>query len=271
MDGGWMDLAHVGTVLGTAPHGHVGELSAAGVRRIELGLFETWGGEGPPGSGFAAARQFARECDAAGIAVQSVHAPFAGMWDLARSDARGRTEAVEAHARLIEWCAVLASPVLVVHPGDALTDAAEDASRRAAESLAALAPLAEFAGITLAVENMPPGYVCCSPLAIAELVRAVDHPSLGSCLDTGHAHIAGGDAPAGVATLAESLVSLHLHDNDGSSDQHLLPGRGTIDWPRFAAALADIGYDGRAVLELRAPDGLSPVGMIEAFEKACGL
>ena len=26
------------------------------------------------------------------------------------------------------------------------------------------------------------------------------------------------------------IVNCHLHDNDAASDQHLLPGKGTVDW-----------------------------------------
>ena len=41
------------------------------------------------------------------------------------------------------------------------------------------------------------------------------------------------------------LQALHLHDNDGSDDQHMLPyGRGNIDWQDVFSALKDIRYQG---------------------------
>ncbi len=29
------------------------------------------------------------------------------------------------------------------------------------------------------------------------------------------------------------IATCHLHDNNGIWDEHLLPGRGNIDWPRL--------------------------------------
>ena len=54
-------------------------------------------------------------------------------------------------------------------------------------------------------------------------------------------------------------MSLHIQDNDGSGDGHLIPGDGTIDWTAFLAVLRDVGYLGDCVLEahhqsLEAPD-----------------
>ena len=54
-------------------------------------------------------------------------------------------------------------------------------------------------------------------------------------------------------------LSLHIQDNDGSGDGHLIPGDGTIDWDLFLAVLKEIGYLGDCVLEahhqsLEAPD-----------------
>ena len=47
----------------------------------------------------------------------------------------------------------------------------------------------------------------------------------------------------------------HLHDNYGEVDDHLPPGRGTIDWADLFAALAEVGYARPLQLELtdRAP------------------
>ena len=42
---------------------------------------------------------------------------------------------------------------------------------------------------------------------------------------------------------------LHLHDNNGESDQHLIPGQGTIPWGEVFKALKEIGYSGDFTLE----------------------
>ena len=46
------------------------------------------------------------------------------------------------------------------------------------------------------------------------------------------------------------VLSLHLHDNDGASDQHLLPGGGGIDFAGITAFLAAGGFDGILTMEV---------------------
>ena len=42
---------------------------------------------------------------------------------------------------------------------------------------------------------------------------------------------------------------MHVHDNNGRTDTHLLPYFGTIDWEPFLDALYKIGYGGCFNLE----------------------
>jgi sugar phosphate isomerase/epimerase len=64
----------------------------------------------------------------------------------------------------------------------------------------------------------------------------------GACLDVGHWHcFARGerrrDLTQWLTALDPFLGHLHLHDNDGSTDQHLGLGRGTIPWEELWAWL----------------------------------
>jgi sugar phosphate isomerase/epimerase len=68
-------------------------------------------------------------------------------------------------------------------------------------------------------------------------------------MDVGHAHLAGG-APEAIELLAGHLLTTHVHDNAGHSDDHLVPFAGTIDWPATAAALVKVGYAGPLMFEL---------------------
>lgn len=76
------------------------------------------------------------------------------------------------------------------------------------------------------------------------------------CVDIGHTNeavIFGVPGPAEVIrTLGSDVTLLHLHDNNGSADQHLPPlmGRGTINWSEIFNALDDIGYKGVYNFEL---------------------
>ena len=73
--------------------------------------------------------------------------------------------------------------------------------------------------------------------------------AFGVVIDTGHSHIAG-DLPGTAQRYGRRLKSLHIHDNDASSDQHRRIGHGTIDWRRFAGDLGASGYEGPLLLEI---------------------
>ena len=64
----------------------------------------------------------------------------------------------------------------------------------------------------------------------------------GACLDVGHWHCFGkgcerGNLSEWLAALDPFLGHLHLHDNDGSADQHLGLGLGGIPWEELLAWL----------------------------------
>lgn len=59
--------------------------------------------------------------------------------------------------------------------------------------------------------------------------------NIGACLDIGHWHCFGKgwqrhDLSTWLDTLSAFPLHLHLHDNDGNSDQHFGLGRGSIPW-----------------------------------------
>ena len=74
------------------------------------------------------------------------------------------------------------------------------------------------------------------------------------CVDTGHTHEAESfwvPAPEEmIRILGKDISILHLHDNSGHWDDHLLPGMGNINWSAVFDALDDIGYNGVYNFEL---------------------
>jgi len=75
-----------------------------------------------------------------------------------------------------------------------------------------------------------------------------DPAAMGLCYDSGHGNLVPGSLDW-LERLRGRLISVHLHDNDGSGDQHRLPFSGTVDWDRLAAILADSSYDRPISLE----------------------
>jgi len=84
-------------------------------------------------------------------------------------------------------------------------------------------------GITLAIENRVERWLIGnSAMDLVELVREND--GVGICFDLGHAHASGYDLVEFHEAIRDYIVAYHVHDNDGSRDQHLLPLSGSIDW-----------------------------------------
>ena len=76
-------------------------------------------------------------------------------------------------------------------------------------------------------------------------VEKLDTPNIGICLDTGHLNLSKNpDQVDFIRRAGKHLKALHVADNEGKSDQHMLPyGRGNIDFEAVVAALREIGYD----------------------------
>ncbi len=75
------------------------------------------------------------------------------------------------------------------------------------------------------------------------------------CVDTGHTHEAESfwvpPPEEMIRILGKDISILHLHDNTGHWDDHLLPGMGNINWSTVFDALDDVGYQGVYNFELR--------------------
>jgi sugar phosphate isomerase/epimerase len=194
----------------------------------------------------------ARALDAVGLSVCSLHAPWAPGQDIAAPDAAQRKASLEAVRQAIEALAVLGGKTLVLHPG---ATAGDESHRKeqlgyAREGIALVAEWCTAHGQRVALENPPPYELAGDNQEMLALYEwFAEQPAVQACFDTGHAHI----SPEGVAFVRQvpaELLLVHLSDNDGQRDDHLPPGRGTIDWPHFFALLGERHFAGYLVLEL---------------------
>lgn len=196
-----------------------------------------------------------------GLALHSVHAPIAeslvrGQWGTAYSTAHAdpteRTRAVhEAETALDVARRIETARCLVVHlgvPVAHVTSPADNHREAAIRSLDELAERASSLGVMVAAELIP--NPLSSPDALLILLEdEVDRREVGACMDFGHASLMG-DPVEAVETLSGHLIATHVHDNQGTSDEHLVPFAGTIDWPACLMALQKVGYDGPLTMEL---------------------
>jgi len=158
-----------------------------------------------------------------------------------------RLAGVDLVANRIEMTARLGGGVVIMHlPAEPENPSASDGFwDRVRRSLDALEPICRRSGVRIAIENG-------SSAQFATLVKALamyDPGYLGLCYDSGHGNQAG-DGLDCLARVKERLISVHLHDNDGTADQHKPMFTGTVDWPRLASILAQSSYDGPISQEL---------------------
>jgi sugar phosphate isomerase/epimerase len=209
------------------------------------------------------------------LTLHSMHAPIArdyvkGSWQdgltIAAADEARRKAAVEETLATLDVAAAVRYSTLVVHGGvpEPHGGPADNHLASLVRSLEELSPVAERYGVRLAVEVIP--NALSTPAALVDLIESdIDAADLGICMDVGHARLMG-DVVDAIETCSGHLITTHLHDNRGRTDDHLVPGKGVIDWDGTLLALQKIGYDGVWMLELAAAAERKPV--LEAAVKA---
>jgi fructoselysine 3-epimerase len=92
-------------------------------------------------------------------------------------------------------------------------------------------------------------------LTVADGVRLISergYSNMGIALDTGHCHVNRESLVDSLLLLIEKNIPIHIHldDNNGQSDQHKIPGEGTINFIPFLQLLNETGYNGYLTVEL---------------------
>jgi len=181
-----------------------------------------------------------------GLGVLDLHGSAGGEKGWVSAREYERLAGVSLVANRIEMTARLGGGAVVMHVPREPLDAAENGAYwdRLRRSLDELEPFARVHAVRIAVENTSANYA-----TIGRLLRHYGPDYLGTCYDVGHGNV-DGDGPARLADLKDRLVAVHMHDNDGSGDQHNLPFSGTVDWPGLARVLAESSYEGPPNLEV---------------------
>ena len=198
----------------------------------------------------------------AGLELHGVHAPVTdsyvgGRWGppltIASAEPEARAAALVEAQQALFIARRIPMQVLVVHLGLPRTqspspsDNNRDGARRSVEELQRLAsPL----GVRVAVEVIPNELSRAGSL-VHFVEEDLDAPEVGICLDFGHAHM-DGDLLDAIETVSGHVITTHVHDNHGRTDDHLVPFDGTIDWPAAMTAVQKIGYDQTLLFEIAA-------------------
>jgi protein FrlC len=83
-----------------------------------------------------------------------------------------------------------------------------------------------------------------------KLLEEINKPSLGIVLDTGHINVNKELFSDAVRLLGDHIKHIHIDDNHGYNDDHLIPGEGNINFEKVILDLKKINYKGFLTVEL---------------------
>ena len=190
-----------------------------------------------------------------GIAFAQMHGPFP-IW------MEGQDEANDYLLYLTERCldaaAYLGCPALVVHPVT-LPGRKKEEIELNFTLYRKLIPAAKRTGVKICLENMfyrkSSHLIGGSCADVREVVNYIDTLNaeagaelFGYCFDIGHANLTARSILEDIRVLGNRLTVLHIHDNNGADDLHLMPysqaAKGAVDWEEFVTGLRETGYRG---------------------------
>ncbi len=197
----------------------------------------------------------------------TMHAPFTDLNPAATfQPVRGAVE--KTLEEFVKFSEYLGAGIVTVHPGSVHNE--QMVPRSAEGAVSTLRRMVRAAGgrLKINVENQTKStskyhFPLASTAESLDLILA-EVEGLGFTLDTGHAHVNGQDPLSLLERERERLTEVHLSDNDGGSDDHLVPGEGNAPLKGLAERLG--GSDVLICLELDphryAPDEALRAGLL---------
>ena len=157
--------------------------------------------------------------------------------------------------RCVDACGAWGIPNLVVHSGYVFGMSREDTLAANREFFRPLLERAEQYGVNILVENfnrmcIDGMYWIDNATDLLALIELVDHPLFHAVWDAGHANMQEISQDAELRLLGRHVRALHIQDNCGDTDAHLLPFLGTMNLDAVMHGLLDIGYDGYFTFEV---------------------
>lgn len=210
------------------------------------------------------------------MTASQAHTPFYNVLDPSSVADHEYTE--EMVRRSIMAAGELGVKATVIHAGTHLGD--NDYKKILKDNVEYLKPHVELAakyGMKIAVENlfdkMDPSrgfrrdrYMARTDEVI-ELCDALseNYDNVGICWDFGHANEMGLNQPQALNMIGSRLIAVHVQDNYGVIDDHLLPYHGTVVWEPIMETLKKINYQGVFAYETHKATMRVPEAVIDAL------
>jgi sugar phosphate isomerase/epimerase len=157
-----------------------------------------------------------------------------------------RMAGIELVKNRLQMTARLGGDVLIIHiPSTEPPESRAMWLVQIRKSLDQLEPYARHHSVRIALENMEGD----DWEMLETLISKYDPGFIGLCFDSGHANLSGHTFDH-LEKLKDRLIAIHLHDNDGLTDQHQIPFSGTVDWEKLSSIIARSSYGGCVNLEV---------------------
>ncbi len=172
--------------------------------------------------------------------------------------------------KCIDACGKLGIPNVVVHSGYTRGITREETFRRNREFFMPLLERAEKYGLNVLVENF--NRMCIDGMYwidnapdLLGMIECVDHPLFHAVWDVGHGNLQEMPQDEALRLLGGHVKALHIQDNAGDTDSHLVPFLGTLNLDSVINGLTDIGYAGYFTFEVGA--FFAPESKRRAYER----
>lgn len=105
--------------------------------------------------------------------------------------------------------------------------------------------------IVVCLENLITSPAVNTAEGLMFFMEKLNSENLGICLDTGHLNLRDKNQAEFIRRTKNYLKALHLADNEGERDQHLMPyGKGSVDFKTVISEAKAINYQGLYNLEI---------------------
>ncbi len=190
-----------------------------------------------------------KSCDEIGITLVQAHSP------MGKPLVDGNVQFLEDTIRCVDACGAWGIPNLVVHSGYLPDISTKECFAKNKEFFSRILDVAEKYGVNILVENFDKMsrdnvYWIDNAPDLLSMIEYVNHPLFHAVWDTGHANMQEMPQDEALRLLGSHVRALHVHDNHGAHDEHLVPFLGSLNLDSLMTGLLDIGYDGYFTFEV---------------------
>lgn len=168
--------------------------------------------------------------------------------------AEERAKLIQTTRRSVEVCGMLGIPNTVSHAGWRTGIEREQYYEENLAFYREFFDVMDACGVNVLTENstranMGTAYYFYDGADMRDFLEYAGNPRLGACWDTGHANVEGHQYADLMALGSKHLKAVHINDNRGEKDEHILPFCGTMSIDEVMHGLLNCGYEGYFTLE----------------------